>query len=146
MRMTEGMRKQGPQGEERVIELFVKFMVALEAFSESYRDLDVSSCSCNICEKCLLEKNLALADDVRDISAVGMCGRCGAISRVVDLDLLEFYRAMGVRSRAVVAEHLPALRIALPHRKMLPEAKILNAVADFLGSDLDAASQKRSER
>lgn len=146
MRMTEGMRKRGPKGEGRVIELFVKFMMALEAFSESYRDLDASSCSCNICEKCLLEKNLALANDVRDISSVGMCGRCGAVGRVVDLDLLEFYRAVGVQSHAVVAAPLPTLRIALPHRKILPETKILNAVADFLGSDLDAASQKRSER
>jgi len=99
------------------------FNAALEDFAASYQKLS-AHVSLNICSHCLGRQHLELKASSIDLMAFGLCGQCGKIKRVCDLDLLKLYRAAGM-SNSTILGNLPLLRQDFPTRPLLTEGMIL---------------------
>jgi len=104
-----------------------RFNAALEVFSSSYQILDGQTVSLNICEGCLSQRHLELHAESADLMTHGLCGCCGKINRVCDLELLKIYRAAGL-SNERIGSGLPLLRQDFPTRPLLNEKKILQLI------------------
>lgn len=103
------------------------FNAALDAFSASYNSRSPDVVSFNICSCCLSMMHLELAAESAGLMSHGLCGHCGSIKLVCDLDLLKLYRAAGIPNDRIRAS-MPLLRQDFPTRPLLCE----NAVLDHI--------------
>lgn len=83
--------------------------------------------SFNICSNCLSLKHLTLAADSAGLMHHGLCGHCGKIKLVCDLDLLKLYRAAGISNDSISAS-MPLLRQEFPMRPLLCESTVLDLI------------------
>jgi hypothetical protein len=76
--------------------------------------------------------HLSIAPESTKLTEFGLCGTCGNITRVYDLELLKLYRAFGI-SNKTIEKYLPKLRQDFPTHPLLQEKEILHLVEKCTG-------------
>ncbi len=70
--------------------------------------INMQICNPNLCEGCL-PRNIPANFNVAD---TGICGKCGELNEVWDLDLLDLYRSKGL-SDDEIWKNYPRLRLSV---------------------------------